>query len=326
MSRKKYINPLSLNDGTKIDEKAICDWVERGLEEDYYVELKEYGGKNDTMPAKIRKTVAAFANSYGGYLLLGIKDIKNLQNHADSISIDKRIVGVSVKDSDARNFVNGICHNTLMYPRIENLDAYDVMIGKNRVIVVRVPKVDVGPIGFKDDAKEPVKYYKRINGDSTPMDYTDVKEKFEASNLALVRSVLHELFSLHWVLKGIRDDDLSKNMTSSRIEMALLSDLSNCYRILDFDFDTFMALSNLKSGSRHINHVVQLINESHVNNQVIGNMDTLIDQIEKTIDGVDEGIATIQGKIIGKYPSVADDFKESADAFLASTENWDVKS
>src|SRR5437016_3367115 len=49
---------------------------------------------DDKSPDKVSRSIAAFANTHGGSLLIGISDDKMLMGTSDSDQVMKRIVGV----------------------------------------------------------------------------------------------------------------------------------------------------------------------------------------------------------------------------------------
>lgn len=316
MDNQVYINPLTINKGLSVDKTAIQNWIEQGFEEDYYVELKEYRSQDPQMNDDIRRTISALANSYGGYFILGVADSKNVAPGKKS-PLAERIKGIDDKhiNTDARNLINNICKTTVLYPRIDNLDAYDVNIDGKRVIVVYVPKVVNGPVGFKKDVSGQVEYYKRINGDSIPMDFNEIKDSFSLSNISLVRAAVHEASMIMFALDRLRETNLGSTIFSVIDVPPVFQDVGNIYKILDLNFDSMTVIMNVKGGIKLINQILEIINESHIRNSSIGKVDKLEKQIKETSVTVDESIKKILSKIHDKYPSVVNEFAESTASF-----------
>ena len=123
-------------DGRLIAEltpKDIQQLVDDGAEEDEGIEFKvePYGGSNLSEERKFELCcdVAAFANSQGGYIIIGIRDKNNRASGICPISNPDLFVERMYKTC-----LDGI------YPRMESLDMKAVGVGKDKsVIVIRVP-------------------------------------------------------------------------------------------------------------------------------------------------------------------------------------------
>lgn len=112
------------------------------------VEFKEKFGKEAI------QTVVAFANTYGGYLLIGVND-------------KGKVKGVKVGKETLKNWYNEIIQN--IEPKI-NFGIRKVKIGRKQVVIIEVPEAPIKPVSYKG------RCYKRVKNSNKAMLPSEIAE------------------------------------------------------------------------------------------------------------------------------------------------------
>lgn len=142
--------------------------IEEGLfETEKFDFKKDIPHKNDNIgKERLEKSVCAFANTEGGFLIFGIKDDK-------SLSVDERIIGIDPKRDFPREIGDKIMNvEPLIYYDFKNPPLH---IPKNEEIIhiIEIPKSTNRP--HITSKKE---FYYRTNKGNVPMNYHQIKNSF----------------------------------------------------------------------------------------------------------------------------------------------------
>ena len=119
---------------------------------------------------RLRRTVCAFANTEGGFLIYGVKDDR-------SLSYDKRIIGIDSKKGFPLEFGDKI--GRVVEPQVY----YDFknppikIPNSSRVLhVIKIPQSPERPHMNREKGKQ--EFYYRKNGGNEPMSFQQIKESF----------------------------------------------------------------------------------------------------------------------------------------------------
>ena len=127
-----------------LTKKELFDYIK--TKESQYIEFKTSFGK------EVIESVVAFANSYGGYIFIGIKD-------------NGFINGVEIASETLKNWINQIKTNT--QPNIL-VDMQDFEIDAKTIVAIEVKEYPIKPIAFKN------RYYKRIKNSNHLMSLDEI--------------------------------------------------------------------------------------------------------------------------------------------------------
>jgi ATP-dependent DNA helicase RecG len=127
-----------------LTKKELFDYIK--TKESQYIEFKITFGK------KVIESAVAFANSYGGYIFIGIKD-------------NGSINGVEITSETLKNWINQIKTNT--QPNIL-VDMQDFEIDAKTIVAIEVKEYPIKPIAFKN------RYYKRIKNSNHLMSLDEI--------------------------------------------------------------------------------------------------------------------------------------------------------
>jgi predicted HTH transcriptional regulator len=152
MRRSRALNPFDKH----VDELKAADLqklLEQSVAEGYYVEYK-----GDTFPGnpKIGHSVASFANTYGGWYIIGVKtDTHNVANDICGFDLTAYPDPISKVREIAKSHIDPV---PIFYPRV-------IEIGSNRaVLVVQIPSEQETPFISKDG-----RIYRRLHDSSDPV-------------------------------------------------------------------------------------------------------------------------------------------------------------
>lgn len=149
-------NPFDKAVGSALSADELQQLIKDSVAEGYYVEYKEVFPSNE----KIGRSIASFANSYGGWYIVGVK--------TDSHNVASEICGFSLADfPDPISKVREITKShidpvPLVYPQVVHLD------GGRAVLVTFIPDGQEAPFITKDG-----RIYRRLADSSDPVAETN---------------------------------------------------------------------------------------------------------------------------------------------------------
>jgi hypothetical protein len=174
--------PKNLNDW---NFELIKKLVNQGWFETDTFDIKEdIPHKNDiSRKQRLEKSICAFANTYGGFLLFGIKDDK-------SLPAEKRIIGIEPK----RDFPREIGDKTkniepMIYYNFKN-PPIKIPFNNNVIHILEIPKSPKRP--HMTSTRE---FYYRTNRGNIEMSYQQIKESFieEERRMEKLKLLFNEL-------------------------------------------------------------------------------------------------------------------------------------
>ncbi|MCK5847924.1 MAG: ATP-binding protein [Caldisericia bacterium] len=225
-------------------EKDLKDFIESIIEEKTnesdILEFKSYqftDGKFKS-PKNLNnfyKVICSFANTYGGTIILGIKE--NEKENSKTYEICD--VGVSKEQFDEwqLSFRNKIAH--FIVPSLYGIKTNHVTVDNKNCIVVKVARSAIKPHAFRDGSLDT--FYIRNGNQSRPMLYNDLKTSFKA--LEYTQRKIHEFRNerISCILNGDLDPSLSTDTSlvihivpEWSLDEANYIDLKKCHRNEDF--------------------------------------------------------------------------------------------
>jgi len=145
-------NPFSRPVGERLDEENLAELVSQGVAEGYYVEYKRQ------LPAalKIARSLAAFANTYGGWYIVGvITDAHNVATAVEGFSSEVTHDPVAVVRDSVRHNIDPA---PLFFPQVVTLRS------GNLACIVYVPGNQATPFVTRDG-----RIYRRTSDSSEPV-------------------------------------------------------------------------------------------------------------------------------------------------------------
>jgi hypothetical protein len=175
-----YINHETSLDDINVD--TIYQLLDNDSDEDIFFDFKESISNTDQKEIhKIRQVISSFANTFGGFLFIGILD-KKKKGKRD------RIVGVNQKEliEIESTFSSKYLERDLCIPAINIEGPRTVEIndkdGKKVVVVIfKILNTSNGPYGVKCQNDKPIEFFTRSTGKKMPMDYLTMSLSFEKS-------------------------------------------------------------------------------------------------------------------------------------------------
>lgn len=169
--------------------------IENEIEENLNLEYKA-AMAIDKVPSKtieLSKDISSFANSDGGVIIYGIKEVGNKEHF--SIELDP-----INKKQFPKEWIEQIINDKIR-PRINHLKIHPVTISENEVVyVIEISKSDTA---HQADDK---RYYKRYNFQSIPMhDYEirDILNRSKSPKLNLVFKYNEDITKLHIIVNNV---------------------------------------------------------------------------------------------------------------------------
>lgn len=163
----------------------IQSLIDNQVEESIYLDFKEFGAlqKSEGKKLDISKDVASFANSDGGIIVYGIKE---LEHKASELSyVDGNIFTKEWLEQIINSSIQRRIEGIMIYPIRYNNDV------TKTVYVIKIPFSYDAPHLSKDN-----RYYKRFNFSSVPMEEYEIRQSYERKR----RSKL-EIEMLGWELQ-----------------------------------------------------------------------------------------------------------------------------
>jgi ATP-dependent DNA helicase RecG len=127
-----------------LNKEELLSYIDNN--ENQTTEFKTSFGK------EVIESVVAFANSYGGYIFVGVKD-------------DGTINGVHINNETLKDWINQIKVNT--QPNII-VDMQDFVINDKIVVAIEVKEYPIKPIAYKN------RYYKRVKNSNHLMSLDEI--------------------------------------------------------------------------------------------------------------------------------------------------------
>lgn len=185
----------------------ILSLITNEAEESIHLDFKEANAfdKSEGKKKDISKDIASFANSDGGIIIYGIKEV----NHkAHSVSyIDGNIY--------TKEWLEQIINSSIQR-RIADIKIYPLRNNNNieeTIYIVKVPKSLNAPHLSKDK-----KFYKRFNFESVPMEEYEIRQLYGQKIKS--KLILHKL-SVSQI--GDNDDDLDFDKLNLRLEVSIVN-------------------------------------------------------------------------------------------------------
>ncbi len=260
-----------------IDDRIINDFIESGLEEGYTTELKDHS-QDQNFTYDIRQAIAAFANRQGGFLLIGIKDKKNVRPE-DSQSVQSRVTGASI--NEPRQWIDEVCSKDLIQP-VPRYEVDSVAIDTKQVVVVKVPPYVLGPVAVKKNSSGSLEFWQRGNGSNLKMDYMSIAEKFDTPEKSLIVAAIVDLMDEYWDIDRAEKLNLANAFNPVRLSSMIVEDRQTYYGILGGDSETTAHINDLRRAEHTINEIIGLCNNAHIRQGGIGN----IDDVQKALISV----------------------------------------
>lgn len=212
------------------------------------------------MPDDIGKTVAAFANTYGGIIMLGIEEAEYPpRSKKQKQNIPKAIPGITTKGGDIKSRITNKIVATV-YPRpyfsisrpVEIPDLTD-----KAVVVIRVEESWTTPHMFIKDNKNEIKI--RVNDNNFPASLHEIEWLFErrtSRRRQLSENISDHFFDELFITSTIDTSTTSRMNQHNRIHFIPFDRLSfrldrNSERLFEKQIKKSFNLSSLNIYSRH---------------------------------------------------------------------------
>lgn len=168
-----------LFDIKNITQQRLQDLIDNKVFENKELEYKNYsftGGKiPDKQKDKFMKEVAAFANTNGGTIIIGIQE--------DDDRLPIRLTGAGLSMGEFDNWLSSFRQLVLsrIRPHLHGIECIPVELNENNIaIVISVPKSYARPHSFWDGNKD--EFFMRYANGITYMDIDDLRKEFLYSN------------------------------------------------------------------------------------------------------------------------------------------------
>lgn len=164
-----------LFDIKNITQQQLQDLIDNKVFENKELEYKDYSFTNGKMPDKQKdkfmKEIAAFANTNGGTIIIGI------QEDDDRLPIRLNGAGLSMGEFD--NWLSSFRQLVLsrIRPHLHGVECIPIKLNENNIaIVISVPKSYARPHSFWDGNKD--EFFIRYANGITYMDIDDLRKEF----------------------------------------------------------------------------------------------------------------------------------------------------
>jgi predicted HTH transcriptional regulator len=192
----------------------INDLIINQAEESIYLDFKEAGAldKSERKRIDISKDVASFANSDGGIIVYGLKEVDHKASELSFVN----------GNEFTKEWLEQVI-NSGIQRRIEGVNIYPIRIDgdiKKSIYVIKIPVSFSAPHLSKDN-----RYYKRYNFMSVPMEEYEVRQTYgRAGKTELTTSALYTNVEID------KDDDEVK-LTLDFSVMNLSNSVENTYKL-----------------------------------------------------------------------------------------------
>jgi len=139
--------------------------------------ILDYKQTNYTDSAELSKDICAFANTNGGYLILGVaEEIKNKK----ATGIPREIVGIQDDPNLVKRLCDMIINSVSSRPLVSFSPPIKIDNSERVVLVIYTPKSFDTLHMVMVKGKHQFRYYKRYHDQNVPMDEYEVRTKYEA--------------------------------------------------------------------------------------------------------------------------------------------------
>jgi len=170
---------MELFDMKNITEQQLQDLINNRIFENKELEYKDYSFTNgkmlDKQKDKFMKEIAAFANTNGGTIIIGMQEDEN------RLPIRLSGAGLSMKEFD--NWLSSFRQLVLsrIRPHLHGIECIPVELSESNIaIVIYVPKSYARPHSFWDGNKD--EFFMRYANGITYMDIDDLRKEFLYAN------------------------------------------------------------------------------------------------------------------------------------------------
>jgi len=292
---------------------SFKDYVENSQVE------KKLFAKTDSYKYKIRRSIAAFANSNGGKILIGAADAKH-----DGNSIHQPVEGLP-EGLEIGTWLDSVLSSAQLIVPAPVVDI-ELITHDGRSYALLSVKKAVLPIGVRKEVDVPLEYNKRGNQSIVPFSFEDFVESFNTQKerearvaYAAIWMVLNSVENLPAITQRIRDDKTSVTLYMKSYDIlfsnygALLSFAKTQHDLND--------INRLVVVTRAIEESLDFHNGRAGKNIVLGNHDEAVDQIEILTKEARELAFKISKLIIRE----SSDVKNMLNAWLKEDPEYDKK-
>lgn len=170
---------MMLFDMKKVTQKQLQDLIDNKVFENKELEYKDYSFINGKMPDKQKdkfmKEIAAFANTNGGTIIIGIQE--------DDDRLPIRLTGAGLSMGEFDNWLSSFRQLVLsrIRPHLHGVECVPIELNENNIaIVISVPKSYERPHSFWDGNKD--EFFIRYANGITYMDIDDLRKEFLYAN------------------------------------------------------------------------------------------------------------------------------------------------
>ena len=278
--------------------KKLSEWnieiirklLEKGILESEDFDFKESlpHKKSDDGKFRLRKTVAAFANSGGGFIIFGVKDARKL-------SVEERIIGIEKEFDFAQNFGNfpSECQPSVEWDFIN--PALNLENGDKVIHIVEILSTWKKPHAIQKD--KAFIFPKRTNQGNSDMSYSELRSAFQErefrrTKLSLLLAELNHINKLATGLLKIYDEaakqqHLLKDKTihwawAIRYSTTVLDiTLSDSYMFIAEKPELWTLLTEIRDSALHSNSACEAF--SNIIYISITNRDVIVNQHYETV-------------------------------------------
>jgi hypothetical protein len=173
-----------------INDEEIDDIVSSHVSERQHLEFKiTINIKDDADKIEFLHDIISFANSGGGYIIVGIRDDGN----GKAQKYEPDLVGNTEK---IKQVIMSLAHEYIS-ERIEGLEVVTRQIKENPIIIIRIPDSDRLPHMVIYNNR--TDFYSRYNDGKKEMTYGEIREAFRKDALALqltrIENTMSEIFN-----------------------------------------------------------------------------------------------------------------------------------
>lgn len=235
-----------INQHSKLEELSsdvLKGLLEQDRGEDIYFDFKP-GIKIQTEEYKyqVRKSIASFANTFGGFIFVGVQDNKSKHRFDRLEDLEKNPeLGKEIND---KFLSNNLCVPSIDFegPNFINLN------GKN-IAVIKILVTEKTPHAIKKDINGPFEFWARGSGTAKPLGYFEIVKLLEESRelrkvLVSLFLDLEEIISISNINISAKNNDLT---LPNRFNSFLVKEWGYIVGLLSSDVEILRKLFPIKS-------------------------------------------------------------------------------